>query len=136
MSHSPSRGQIHRYHVMLRTIADRRKAVADALERAKCAPIIRAFNAELAEGRLPRFSPSIRTAIAAGMPVLKFYCPACTVVGTVDLRELDQHHETPVIGLIPKFSCKRCAPNAPFAKLLALGTNELLTPRAQWSERA
>ena len=63
------------------------------------------------------FYPTIGAAITAGCPLLSFYCPACGQVAEVDLRKIDRHHGATIENLIPALSCKRCRPNAPFAKL-------------------
>jgi hypothetical protein len=66
------------------------------------------------------FYPTIGAAITAGCPLLSFYCPACGQVTEVDLRKIDRHHGATIESLIPALSCKRCRPNAPFAKLMEL----------------
>jgi hypothetical protein len=38
----------------------------------------------------------------------------------IDLRTLDRHPGASISSLIPSVSCRRCPPNAPFAKLEAL----------------
>jgi hypothetical protein len=43
--------------------------------------------------------------------------PACGQLGSVDLRTLDRHPGGSISSLIPAVSCRRCSPNAPFAKL-------------------
>jgi hypothetical protein len=43
--------------------------------------------------------------------------PACLQVGSVDLWTLDQHPGVSISSLIPPVSCRRCSPNAPFARL-------------------
>jgi hypothetical protein len=53
----------------------------------------------------------------AGLPWLTFSCPACGQVGSVDLRALDRHPGAAISGLIPSLSCRRCSPNAHFARL-------------------
>ena len=45
-----------------------------------------------------------------------FSCPACGQFGSVDLRTLDRHPGGAISGLIPSLSCRRCSPNAPFAR--------------------
>jgi hypothetical protein len=39
-----------------------------------------------------------------------------------DLRMLDRHPGGAISGLIPSLSCRRCSPNAPFARLEMLTT--------------
>jgi hypothetical protein len=88
--------------------------------------IVEIWNARQAGGRALWFYPTFGAAIAAGLPWLTFYCPACTVLVRVDLRTLDRHRGAAISSLIPSLSCRRC-PNAPFAKL------EMLTAeRPEW----
>jgi hypothetical protein len=63
------------------------------------------------------FYPTIGAAIAAGVPWLSFSCPACGQCGSLDLRTLDRHPGAAISSLIPSVSCRRCSPNAPFARL-------------------
>jgi hypothetical protein len=88
-----------------------RKAVADAQK------VVAIWNARQAGGRALWFYPTIGAAIAAGVPWLSFSCPACGQLGSVDLRTLDRHPAAPISSIIPSVSCRRCSPNAPFAKL-------------------
>ena len=88
-----------------------RKAVADAQK------VVAIWNARQAGGRALWFYPTIGAAIAAGFPWLSFSCPACGQFGSVDLRTLDRHPGAAISSIIPSVSCRRCSPNAPFAKL-------------------
>jgi hypothetical protein len=88
-----------------------RKAVVDAQK------VVAVWNARQASGGALWFYPTIGAAIAAGLPWLSFSCPACGQFGSVDLRTLDRHPGGAISGLIPSLSCRRCSPNAPFAKL-------------------
>jgi hypothetical protein len=88
-----------------------RKAVADAQK------IVAIWNARQAGGRELWFYPTIGAAIKAGLPWLSFSCAACGQVGSVDLRTLDRHPGASISSLIPSVSCRRCSPNAPFARL-------------------
>jgi hypothetical protein len=63
---------------------------------------------------------TIGAAMASECAWLRFYCPACRQIGQVDLRKLDRRRGATVESLIPAFSCRRCRPNPPFAKLLGL----------------
>jgi hypothetical protein len=96
-----------------RTEAER-KAIAEAQK------IVAIWNARQAGGRALWFYPTIGAAIAAGLPWLSFSCPACGQFGSVDLRTLDRHHGAAISSLIPSVSCRRCSPNAPFARLETL----------------
>src|SRR5262249_31369100 len=88
-----------------------RKAIAEAEK------IVAILNARQAGGRALWFYPTIAAAIAAGVPWLSFSCPACGQWGSIDLRTLDRHPGAAISSLIPSVSCRRCSPNAPFAKL-------------------
>jgi hypothetical protein len=111
-----------------RRALDRERAAALAAERAKRAEaerkaiaeaqkIVAIWNARQAGGRALWFYPTIGAAIAAGLPWLTFSCPACGQFGSVDLRSLYRHPGGAVSALIPSLSCRRCSPNAPFARL-------------------
>ena len=78
------------------------------------------WNARLARGADLFFAPTIGGAIAAGRPMLTFYCPGCGVTGEVDLRKVERHPRASVESLIPALSCRRCRPQAPFARLIGL----------------
>jgi hypothetical protein len=88
-----------------------RKAIAEALK------IVAIWNARQARGRELWFYPTFGAAIAAGLPWLSFSCPACQQFASVDLRTLDRHPGGAISSLIPSLSCRRCSPNAPFARL-------------------
>jgi hypothetical protein len=88
-----------------------RKAIAEAQK------IVAIWNARQAGGRALWFYPTIGAAIATGLPWLSFSCPACGQFGSVDLRTLDRHPGATVSSLIPSVSCRRCSPNALFARL-------------------
>jgi hypothetical protein len=114
-----------------RRAQDRERAAAEAAAKAKRAEaerkaaadaqmIVAIWNARQACGRALWFYPTIGAAIAAGFPWLTFSCPACQQVGAVDLRTLDRHPGASISSIIPSVSCRRCSPNAPFAKLEAL----------------
>ena len=79
--------------------------------------VVAVWNARQSGGRALWFYPTIGAAIAAGVPWLSFSCPACGQVGAVDLRTLDRHPGASISSLIPSGSCRRCSPNAPFARL-------------------
>ena len=52
-------------------------------------------------------------------------CPACGQFGSVDLRTLARHPSAAISSLVPSVSCRRCSPNAPFAKLEMLTAERL-----------
>jgi hypothetical protein len=88
-----------------------RKAIAEAQK------IVAIWNARQAGGLALWFYPTIGAAIAAGVPWLTYSCPACGQCSSVDLRTLDRHPGAAISSLIPSMSCRRCSPNAPFARL-------------------
>jgi hypothetical protein len=111
-----------------RRAQDRERAAAEAAARAKRAeaerkPVAKAqkivaiWNARQAGGRALWFYPTIGAAITAKLPWLSFSCPACGQFGSVDLRTLDRHPGGAISSLVPSLSCRRCSPNAPFARL-------------------
>jgi hypothetical protein len=119
--HTPAMGPNRRAN-------ERERAAALAAERAKHAEaerkargaaqeIVAIWNARQADGRELWFYPTIGAAISAGLPWLSYSCPACGQIGSVDLRTLDRHPRASVSSLIPSVSCRRCSPNAPFARL-------------------
>jgi hypothetical protein len=94
--------------------------IAGRRELAFAGRVIAIWNARLARGADLFFAPTIGGAVAAGLPMLTFYCPGCGVIGTVDLRRLDRHPRASVESLIPALSCRRCRPQAPFVRLTGL----------------
>ena len=118
-----------------RRALDRERAAALAAERAKRAEaerkaiaeaqkIVAIWNARQAGERELWFYPTIGAAIRAGLPWLSFSCPACGQVGSVDLRTLDRHPRASISSLIPSVSCRWCLPNAPFARLEMLTSEQ------------
>ena len=89
----------------------------DAVQAQK---LVAVWNSRAARKARPSFYPTIETALLADAPWLAYQCPACQLVGDVNLRTLDRHPMMPISGLIPSLSCKWCCSNPPFAKLLAL----------------
>jgi hypothetical protein len=118
----PNRRAQERERAAARAAEEAKRAEAERKLAAEAQKVVEIWNARQAGGRALWFYPTIGAAIAADLPWLTFYCPACTVVGSVDLRKLDRHRGAAISSLIPSLSCRRCSPHAPFAKL------EMLTP--------
>lgn len=76
------------------------------------------WNAGLAAGWRTMFYPSVGTAKAVGCYWLHVICPACQVLGEVDLREVDIHPDASIGVVIRMMSCRACRPNPPFARPL------------------
>jgi hypothetical protein len=98
-------------------VPDAKRAEAERTAIADAQKTVAIWNARQAGGHALWFYPTIGAAIAAGVPWLSFSYPACDQVGAVDLRALDRHPGASISSLIPSISCRRCSPNAPFAKL-------------------
>jgi hypothetical protein len=114
----PNRRAQERERAAVRAAEEAKRAEAKRKAIAEAEKIVAIWNARQAGGRALWFHPTISAAIAAGLlPWLSFSCPACGQVGSVDLRTLDRHPSASISSLIPSVSCRRCSPNAPFAKL-------------------
>jgi hypothetical protein len=82
--------------------------------------LVTIWNSRAARRARPSFYPTIETALLAGTPWLAYQCPACQLIGDVDLRTLDRHPAMPISGLMSPLSCRWCCSNPPFAKLVSL----------------
>ena len=116
-------------------LADIARRRADEMAAAKgyAQRIVALFNARAARGRRPAFFPTIKCALFAEMPIVLSVCPACHTITETDLRTVDHH---PLATIIPKASCRRCRPNAPFARILEIsapaGADAGRSPFATW----
>ena len=113
----PNRRAQERERAAAWTAAEARRAEAQRKAIADAQKIVAIWNARQAGGRALWFYPTVGAAIAAGLSWLTFSCPACGQLGSVDLRTLDRHPGASISSLIPSVSCRRCSPNAPFARL-------------------
>jgi uncharacterized membrane protein YqiK len=113
----PNRRAQERERAAARAKAEATRAEAEREAIKDAQKIVAIWNARAAAGRELWFFPTSGAAIAAGVPWLSFSCPACQQVGVVDLRTLDRHSGGSISSLIPSVSCRRCSPNAPFARL-------------------
>jgi hypothetical protein len=85
--------------------------------------VVAVWNSRAARKARPSFYPTIETVVLAGTPWLAYQCPACQLIGDVDLTVLDRHPAMPISGLIPSLSCRWCCSNPPFARLMELTAN-------------
>jgi hypothetical protein len=113
----PNRRAQVRERAAARAAEEAKRAEADRKAVAAAQKIVAIWNARQAGGCELWFYPTIGAAIRARLPWLSYSCPACGQVGSVDLRTLDRHPRASISSLIPSVSCRRCSPNAPFAKL-------------------
>ena len=84
-----------------------------ARELGYAARVIDLWNARLARGAVMLFAPTIGAAIDSGTPWLRFYSPACSIRGEIDVRKTTMHRQAFVTSLIPMLSCQRCQPQPP-----------------------
>ena len=84
--------------------------------RAAARNLIALWNLHLASGWRSMFYPTVGTALFAGAPWLHVVCPACQIVGEVDLCTVDIHPGASVATVVRRLSCQRCCPHPPFAK--------------------
>jgi hypothetical protein len=113
----PNRRALERERAAAQAAAEAKRAEAERKAVADAQTIVAIWNARQARGRALWFYPTIAAANAAGLPWLSFSCPACGQFASVDLRTLDRHPGAAISSLIPSVSCRRCSPNAPFARL-------------------
>jgi hypothetical protein len=106
-----------RERVAAEVVVKAKRAEAERKAAAEAQKIVAIWNARQAGGRALWLYPTIGAAIAAKLPWLSFSCPACGQFGSVDLRTLDRHPGGVISSLVPSLSCRRCSPNAPFARL-------------------
>ena len=113
----PNKRAQERERAAARAPAEAKRAEAERKAIAEAQKIVAIWNARQAGGRALWFYPTIGAAIAAGLPWLTLSCPGCGQYASVDLRTLDRHPGGAISSLIPSLSCRRCSPNAPFARL-------------------
>jgi len=120
---------------------ERRRREADAAARADEAAaskayalrIVALFNARASRGRRPAFFPTIKCALVADTPIVRSLCPACGTITETDLRKLDHHPLATIASIIPRVSCTRCRPNAPFARILELKSSAAEYGKRPWA---
>ena len=87
----PNRRAQERERAAARAAEQAKRAETERKAAAEARKIIETWNARQAGGRALWFDATIGAFIAAGYPWLTFYCHACRVVVSVDLRTLDRH---------------------------------------------
>jgi hypothetical protein len=102
-------------------------SASNAEERAardEATALVERWNAQLAEGRAPQFSPTIGAAMRAGKPWLRVHCPGCRQVYEVDLRRIVRPSDFPITGiraaLVCESMCRRAGPKPELLGLAAL----------------
>ena len=89
-------------------------------DEAQAQKLVVIWNSRATRKARPSFYPTIETALLAGTPSLAYQCPACQLIGEINIRTLDHHPAMSISGLIPSLSCRLCCSNPPFAKLVGL----------------
>jgi hypothetical protein len=81
--------------------------------RDEAAAVITRWNTALASGDGTLWSPTIRTAITAGMPWLDVYCAGCGTSRAIDICKIDRHPLATVGSLVIGLRCSMCRGAAP-----------------------
>jgi len=58
---------------------------------AQAQKLVAIWNSRASRKARPSFYPTIETALLAETPWLVYHCPACQLIGEVDVRTLDRH---------------------------------------------
>jgi hypothetical protein len=102
-------------HIRLMTL----RHAMDRVTLAEARNLVEAWNAKLAEGSKPQFSPTIGCALNAGMPWLRLHCPGCRQVYEIDLSKIVRPRDYPITAL--KLTCESgCRRQAPKPELIGL----------------
>jgi hypothetical protein len=81
---------------------------ADAAEKAKrdeAVRVVERWTTAVKAGEGALWSPTIRTAILAGMPWLDVFCPGCRTSRAIDIRTVDRHPLASVRSLVLGLRC-------------------------------
>jgi hypothetical protein len=79
--------------------------------------IVDEWHKRLRAGELPRPSPTIATALAAGYDHLMVYCDGCRYGVHLPIRTIRRPPQTQLIDLAPALICERCGKNGPLPKI-------------------
>jgi hypothetical protein len=103
--HDPTRTD--RLALYMRARAAEKAAHDDAVR------VVAQWNIALAAGGGVLWSPTIRTAIMAGVPWLDVHCPGCGTSRAIDIRKIDRHPLATVGSLVLGLRCSMCPGSAP-----------------------
>lgn len=109
-----------------RELAARQRAEEEARERAlaperdRALAAIAVWNAELAAGKVPYYSPTVGAALLSRHHWLHVICPACGVAGEIDLTIKRRDPAMTIGQLLPSLACRRCQPKPPEPRPLRL----------------
>jgi hypothetical protein len=96
---------------------------ADAADKAKHTEAVRVverWNAAIKADEGAMWSPTIRTAVFAGMPWLDVFCPGCRTSRAIDIRTIDRHPLAAVGSLVIGLRCSMCPGTAPLPLIRGL----------------
>lgn len=94
---------------------------ADARRDAEAIKITDAWNARLARGERPQFSPTLEAAVRAQRPWLRLGCDGCRTEYEIDLRTMNHPQDMPIMGLQEALRCETmCRGQGPAPTLLGL----------------
>ena len=131
----PSDRKFEREDAKRKAEADAKRAEEIASAEAYARRIVALFNARATRGRRPAFFPTIKCALVAEMPIVHAACPACRTITETDVRTIDHHPLATIASIIPRVSCQRCRPNAPFARIVEIKAPagaDVRSPFATW----
>jgi len=103
-----------------RAAAFMRKAAAEKAAHDEAVDFVERYNAALASGHGTPWSPTIRTAIMAGVPWLDVHCPGCGTSRAIDIRKIDRHPLATVGSLVLGLRCSMCPGSAPMPVIRGL----------------
>ena len=96
------------------------REAALAPERDRALAAIAIWNAELAAGKAPFFSPTIGATLLTRHHWLHVLCPGCGVTAEIDLTMKRRDPAMTIAQVLPSLACRRCQPNPPEPKPLRL----------------
>jgi hypothetical protein len=93
----------------------------NAARDAEAVAIVERWNAQLAAGRRPQFSPTLEAAFRARRPWLRLFCPGCQQQYEIDMRKIVRPQDFPIMGLRAAMVCESmCRGEGPAPQLLGL----------------
>ena len=118
----PNRRAIEREIAARQRQQEEAREAALAPERDRAFAAITVWNAELAAGKMPFYSPTISATLLTGHHWLHVICPACGVAGEIDLTIKRRDPALTIAQVLPTLVCRRCQPCPPEPQPLRLAT--------------
>jgi hypothetical protein len=99
--------------------------------------IVDKWNAELADGKRPQFSPTLEAAFRARRPWLRLHCGGRAQQYEIDLRRIVRPPDFPIMALRATLVCESlCRGEGPTPTLLGLAALPYDRKRVTWGDRA